>query len=976
MLTDFLRRVLPNSGHWIVVHIAQGGGPTQTHITKAGDVPAVESLIKRGNNSKHNTYYGVCSFVAPTGGVLKRNRECAALGEFRTLRIDIDVGDGKDYQTFEDAVNAVDSFSATTGLPAPLLVSSGRGLHVYFPMTENIPFQRWLGLASALRSAAKTLGLRFDDNVAEPERLLRLPTSVNQRSGQEAYVYDEGEDSAVEVLTHLLLPYATTSSPATLPSAAKDLGNELESGLLQPFSAELAIDTCPALAKMKATGGHDVPEPLWKKVLDLISNGADTNEVKWRLAQEVSIGYPTYSESELAAKLQQSMRQGYSPPTCSNVARPECASCPFRQRVTSPATLGVAGFVSVIPAAAVTTPATTMVTAPAVVAAKPPRDIGAEFNLLAVPKIIIKNGAYELCNGLMYYRAKKDDVWESIPLCPSYRLNRAYREYNARAGTSSLILEIDTMDETFQFVRSVVKLGITSEAFSGKEAFCKVVIGAGIYAIGAERDKLWELLMGFIQILQSRGIERPKFDAIGWDSDQLFVFGDAAVNNAGMQVVHDAAVGPTVLRDGVAVPVYTCAGSLEVQRDALNSMLVTDVSHLVFALGIATPLIRYTAFQGAMVSLYSKESGVGKTALLKAIASIWGDPMAAMIPASSTQAAVQHLIGAARSVPVAIDEISMLSDQFISELLYDVSQGQGKRRMGRGGEAVQAQQAEWQTLVFVTTNNPVAAKARAVMPDSNAMLARLLEINLPQLPTDVLTGSPDTILCQNFGHIGRKAVVGMMQHDAGAWRQVIEKRVQEWGLRLNTTAVHGTDRFRVALCAIAEIGAIIGQSLGVKLDVDAVEREVRKVCDYMRDEDTALTITNDTILANYIADNSPRLGRLTINNGIRSVAENVREASFGEVVMEVGPGGRLQVASCLLPVHKLMEYAKLKKYNETDFRRWLRKSATTEMVGQRQFMEGTIYSFRADAVDVSPKVFGSASLAMAPPTVDKAAKKK
>lgn len=971
MLTNFLTRVLPFTGHWFVVHISTDNRTHQTAVD-AGDTAAVASFIHRGNNTKQNTYYGVCSFVAPPNEQLKRNRSCAVLGSFRTLRIDIDCGDGKDYQTFDDAVEAVDAFVDTTGLPTPLMVSSGRGLHVYFPFGRDLYHADWSNLSARLRAAAIKHGLKFDDNITEPERLLRLPTSINQRSGQECMVYDEGEDSTPEVLLSILSAYDAPPANNLLlgtPPAGMG-GDELEANLLQPFSARLAIETCPAYAAIKATGGAGVQEPVWKGMLDVIVAGNDADEDKWALAQEISSGHESYTVDGLKQKLAQSYRQRYSPPTCSRVARPECANCPFSSRVKSPATLGVAGMiVPQLPASAVSAPPPVAPTPPTPVATSS----GHEVVFDNVDIKFGRHGQFVVRNGLIHITVKEKDAYILKPLITEFRFHRAHFSRDRSGANPSLVAYFYLLDDRTGGKRDTIRVTIDNEIMASKDTFYRSLLKQSLTVPMKEIDNFKEFIVSFVTFLQQRGIERTKFKAIGWDGEDRFVFGDGTMTADGSVLPHEEPVGPTFSDDGDVMPVFAPSGDEALQVESLNQMLISPAAHLVVALSIATPLVRYTAFNGAMVSMYSKESGVGKTALLKAITSIWGEPQKSIIPSSSTAAATQHLIGQARSVPVAIDEVSGFSDLAIQELLYGVSQGQGKRRMGAGGETIHAQQAEWQTLLFVTTNVSIAEKARNVMPDSSAMLARLLEIRMPPLPIELTTGSPDIVLHRNYGFLGRKAAAAIMLHSADAWRETIAKGVQKWGPLLGTNAVHGEDRFRVALCALAEIGAVLGQYFGVKLDVDKVAEGVKGVCDSMRGDAEALVVTEEQILLRYIYDNSPRIGRLRVINGVQQTPtdDEVRDATFGELALAPRSGNSgYRIVGCRLPLHRLMAYAKEQKFNVTAFREWLTKGPHCRVIGQKVLMQGTKAALPVEAVQVSPNILSSLTLAGVDDAVD------
>ena len=237
---------------------------------------------------------------------------------------------------------------------------------------------------------------------------------------------------------------------------------------------------------------------------------------------------------------------------------------------------------------------------------------------------------------------------------------------------------------------------------------------------------------------------------------------------------------------------------------------------------------------------------------------------------------------------------------------------------------------------------------------------------MPPLPADLTLGSPDIVLHRNYGYIGRKAAAAMMLYSADEWRENIAKRVQVWGPKLGTNAVHGEDRFRVALCALAEIGAVLGQTFGVKLDVAKVGEAVRAVCDSMRGDAAALVVTEEQILHRYLYDNSPRIGRLRMVNGVQqaSLDDEVRDATYGEITVSPNANGKgFRIIGCRLPLHKLLAFAKEQKFNVTAFRDWLTRGPyCTLIAGRSVLMQGTKAALPVEAVAVQPSILGSVNL--------------
>jgi hypothetical protein len=68
----------------------------------------------------------------------KGKRDEANIHSRQCFHGDIDVGEDKSYVRFEHAKAALEWACAKLGLPRPIIVRSGRGLHFYWPISEPI----------------------------------------------------------------------------------------------------------------------------------------------------------------------------------------------------------------------------------------------------------------------------------------------------------------------------------------------------------------------------------------------------------------------------------------------------------------------------------------------------------------------------------------------------------------------------------------------------------------------------------------------------------------------------------------------------------------------------------------------------------------------------------------------------------------------------------------------------------------------
>jgi len=80
----------------------------------------------------------------------------------KSFWLDIDCGTGKPYADQSEGLEALKGFCKTVGLPKPTVVNSGRGLHVYWPLTAPIARKEWVNVAKRSESfSVLSLGSRL-----------------------------------------------------------------------------------------------------------------------------------------------------------------------------------------------------------------------------------------------------------------------------------------------------------------------------------------------------------------------------------------------------------------------------------------------------------------------------------------------------------------------------------------------------------------------------------------------------------------------------------------------------------------------------------------------------------------------------------------------------------------------------------------------------------------------------------------------
>jgi hypothetical protein len=170
-LKEFLEWILPNQGHLCGV-LAKGG--FRHHFFQT---TAELSAFLLAEDALGNTVYFACSSYNG-----RTSRKAANVLGAKSLWLDIDVGKGKPYDSAAAAAEAVIQFRRSTGLPNPVFVGSGYGIHVYWPLDRILRPKEWRQLALSLKRKCEQFGLHADaSRTSDLASILRPPGTHNRK---------------------------------------------------------------------------------------------------------------------------------------------------------------------------------------------------------------------------------------------------------------------------------------------------------------------------------------------------------------------------------------------------------------------------------------------------------------------------------------------------------------------------------------------------------------------------------------------------------------------------------------------------------------------------------------------------------------------------------------------------------------------------------------------------------------------------
>jgi hypothetical protein len=285
-----------------------------------------------------NTYY--LTGVIKSLGTGKEGRTFTGSGNLlakQEFYVDIDTGKGKHYESVDEARDAFTRACACLGLPFPIVILTGHGIHGHWPLAAPIfDMAKWQMLMDGLFAALERAGLRADPACNDAARILRLPGTANFKG-----------DSPIPVTIHAWgdgpVPLSAFDKfNGLVPSTRKQCGKGTRNALwpklgklpayldhhpvrtkeqIRGYFAALGwrplahlepiIETCRQLYEFAKCRGN-TREPTWYAVLGLLAFVKDGE----RLAHELSKGHPKYSPEETQAKFEQAKSNLSAPSTC------------------------------------------------------------------------------------------------------------------------------------------------------------------------------------------------------------------------------------------------------------------------------------------------------------------------------------------------------------------------------------------------------------------------------------------------------------------------------------------------------------------------------------------------------------------------------------------------------------------------------------------------------------------------------------
>jgi hypothetical protein len=844
---DLLNAVLPEEGRYCVLGI--GRYPDQKfYDTRAEVDQQVEALVKRG----FDAYFGCAKF----GPLNNRTHENVAY--VRALWMDIDCGPTKavpdekgiikGYVDQLTGLNEFGKFCKNVGLPKPILVSSGYGIHAYWLLEETVSRLEWEPLANRLRELCVEQGLIVDPSVFEASRVLRVPGTYNfkQEEPLEVRVLNENTPRMTYAQVKEILGAPDVEpveeKPDFIPSSMSPLMESMMQNKVKRFKTIMLKSAqgegCNQLLhcfENQATLDYN----LWRSALSIATFCVDRDSA----VHKMSANHPGYDKFKTEFKVDDIQRTG-GPHHCVTFEKQNpggCNDCKHKGKIKSPIMLGVE------------------------IEEADDEDYEVEVGVEDGEVETVRIPEYPFPffrgkNGGVYRRPSED---EGEPeLVYEHDLYIIKRLTDPDIGETLLFRLHLPMDGMKEFA---IPLGVISSKEKLREALASKGVGLFTKQVDAMCTYVMTLVKN-LQVMRKAEIMRTQF---GWvDSDSKFILGDREITKDGVYYSPPSNITKTVAENLVE------HGSFDKWKEVFNMYARPGLEPHAFAAltAFGSPLLKFTGMSGAIINVIHSSSGSGKSTALFMCNSVWGHPVKNASIWKDTFNAKMHRLGVMNNLPNTIDEITNTSPMEFSDLSYSISQGRGKNKMRGSVNEERVNLTSWQGITLTSSNASFYQKLGAAKDSPDGESMRLLEYEIkPNDLIDVAVGKQmfDHQLRENYGHAGEiyaQWLVNNLEAAKDLVRQIQAKLDKE---------VKFTQRERfwsaVAACNIA--GGLIARNLGLHdYDMKLVYAWLVKMLGEMR-EDIRPPISNPaSTLGEFINGN---MNHALVVNGENDARSNM-----------------------------------------------------------------------------------------------------
>lgn len=696
-----LNAIIPSGGRYVGFAKSpdKGGGRNLNAL----DLEELVGRLFKENEKGREVYFAPASY---DGGDTRK--AVAAVG-LRAFFFDLDAhGDGKGYDTVEEAKDAAVQACEQLGLPRPVIVDTGGGAQAFILVKAPVPAADWTRIARSLKAALTHIGVKQDPTrTADAASIMRLPGSFNHKRGRASSIDMERSGwkrSELDVIEKALAKYGSSVKLAT--SNGKPTRLKPARYARHNKDASLIVSRCAQLAFFKETGSET--EPHWFGACSVLATCMDGEA----LFHEWSSVYPRYKPEEAQAKFAAALETD-APHTCAkfNDCNDLCEGCPYFGKITSPAELGVLRTEDL---------------------PSPPPVVTADGETMDYEKVkaALPEGYAILNDQLVFQTCDKDGNPVNEKVCdrPVWFEGRARQE----GGNNNFI----TMRHYSKIDNELMADVFPISELMGRNGMAVLQNVGPVVRNDA-------LMFNFVQEsrekLNRETAMSELYGSFGWKKEG-FLLGPLLYQFAKGGEPKLAALLPGSFAANCAGQLTPGGGqrlgSLEGWKDAVRFCTQPGFEFQLDALitSFASPLLFFVAKEegGELRNYCSRDTGRGKSAASQLGQSVWGGGKALQIAAGTSEITRANIWEGAGHLPTFEDEANRLDAVQVKNRLMAFTTGKTKSVSGRDSR-IKANRSS-RTSFYIATSNESILAALSQGEGSDAMAARVFETQVPPLP--------------------------------------------------------------------------------------------------------------------------------------------------------------------------------------------------------------------------------------------------
>jgi len=847
------------------------------------------------------------------------SRKAPNVKQLKSFFLDIDCGPNKDYATQAEALGALRMFCKELKLPRPTLINSGRGIHVYWPLTTPVARETWVHVAEQFKRLCKSKGLRIDPAVpADAARVLRVPNTSNHKSNPPAPVVLVGEPGIpvdFDTFCSIIGDDATVMTPPRkyVPRQQDAMMQALSGSYISRFKTILIKTVegtgCEQLKEV-INNQTNISEPLWRAGLSIAKFCVDGGKA----IHKISSKHPEYTFESTEQKVD--LIKG--PYLCSRFDEYRggvCHECPHWGKISSPIALG--------------REVQEAEESDNLVFEKPLGVPAATPRAYVIPKY--PHPFFRGKNGGVFKHSKNEDGEDKDQLIYFNDLYVIRRIVDPEIGESVVMRLHLPRDGVREFMVPLTAVGT-------KDEFRKLLASQGVAVLNVQ--ELMEYTMKWVNELQFTSEADEACRQFGWKdaSHESFVVGNMEIfkDRVDISSPSSATVG--------LFPIFKTKGTLEKWKETMQfyNQPNMELHQFMFGLSLGSVLMEFQPINAAAFHAWSKGSGLGKTTAMYAGASVWGDPDLLVMQERDTFNSKMNRAEVYKNIVCYMDEMTNTSPKDLSDWAYQLPSGLQRNRMGPKGNVERVRGKPWKTLFGTTGNTSMLERIALYKALPQAEAQRVLECRVEpvKFATKAETDVFSAAIKDNYGHAG-VIFVQYILNNLDAVNE-LTKAVQK---RLDTESqLSAENRYWSALASRDIAALMVAKKAGlIDWKIAPIVQWIIKVMADAKAMVSEMNVSVESQLTDYMAENYNNMLRIKSTDDSRTTA-----GMLDHLVQPDGvPRGQLvaryeyDVKKLYLLVKPLKEWCGKQQINYAGFVDGLKTGSTKAIKTKARLGKGT-----------------------------------